>query len=89
MNKDKFFKVVAEASNKVNKKAESELSDYMEQIRNKGANVKNEVDKILERFKYRLDFTYGQADAKKYGTEVYQKLDEAQKLINSIYKIIG
>lgn len=74
---------------KLTKKAESELSDYMEQIRNKGTNVKKEVDKIIERFKYRLDFTYGQADAKKYGIEVYQKLDEAQKLINSIYQIIG
>lgn len=71
------------------KKAESELSDYVEQIRNKGENVKYEVDKIVKRFKYRLDFTYGQKDAKKYGIEVYQKLDEAQKLINSIYKIIG
>ena len=71
------------------KKAESELSDYIEQIRNKGENVKYEVDKIVKRFKYRLDFTYGQKDAKKYGLEVYQKLDEAQKLINSIYQIIG
>lgn len=74
---------------KLTKKAESELSDYVEQIRNKGEKVKYEIDKIVERYKYRLDNTFGQADAKKYGIEVYHKLDEAQKLINSIYKIIG
>lgn len=74
---------------KLTKKAESELSDYVEQIRNKGEKVKYEIDKIVERYKYRLDNTFGQADAKKYGIEIYHKLDEAQKLINSIYKIIG
>lgn len=86
MDRDKFFNVVA---SKVNKKAESGLSDYVEQIRNKGEKIKYEVDKIVERYKYRFDTTFGQADAKKYGIEVYHKLDEAQKLINSIYKIIG
>ena len=86
MDRDKFFNVVA---SKVNKKAESGLSDYVEQIRNKGEKIKYGVDKIVERYKYRFDTTFGQADAKKYGIEVYHKLDEAQKLINSIYKIIG
>lgn len=83
------FGVQSSKKVKLTKKAESELSDYVEQIRNKGEKVKYEIDKIVERYKYRLDNTFGQADAKKYGIEVYHKLDEAQKLINSIYKIIG
>ena len=73
------------------KQAESTVVDFNEQIRNKGANVKSAIDKIVERYRFRTTEgeSYGRPEARKIGIEVWHKFDDVQKEIEDLYKLIG
>ena len=75
----------------VKKQAESTVVDFNEQIRNKGANVKSAIDKIVERYRFRTTEgeSYSRPEARRIGIEVWHKFDDVQKEIEDLYKLIG
>ncbi len=76
---------------KVDEATEVDFEDLVEEMREKSQILKNEIDRIFNRIKYRfmVNVSYDKAEANKIEDELWKEFDKAEKIISKCWKRIG
>ena len=75
----------------LNEASDISYDDLVEEIRDKSQELKTEVDRIFNRFKYRMivNVSYPLDKANKIEDEIYKELTDITKRVSKLYNKIG